>query len=291
MIKKIVFRLPIIGPRLKSVYSTNHYLQRNLLSYISEDSVWLFTIPKSGTTYTMLFLVNYLSKLYTQDESRIGYGDMMKGHFIHTVHNFAKKNDLVPFLRGRKNILDENTPYSDLLSTHVMVEGGLWSRNISLYRNPLDFLISFYFYKYKNRRKHLTHPRKIIIKELNRWIKLYKQQLALKELYNDRVLMMCYEEVIRNPKMSFTAIIDFLGLSFDEEALNFALRASSSDQLKEEEVKSGSAVVAPRGKYSGSFIRSGKIGQWKEYFNEKDLDLVRSILNRNGISLDSFVLN
>lgn len=172
-----------------------------------------------------------------------------------------------------------------------MVSGGLWSKNISLYRNPLDFIVSIFYYKYKNRGVNVAHPREVLVKELKQWVYLYNQQLSLKRKYGDKVLLLSYEELYRNPKRSFSRIIDFLQVPFDKDALEFALDASSSNSLKNEEKKEDSVVVAPKEKYSGSFVRSGKIGEWKDYFNDKDVEKIESILRKNNISLKDFIID
>ena len=39
-----------------------------------------------------------------------------------------------------------------------------------------------------------------------------------------------------------------------------------------------------------SFVRSGKIGEWKEYFNEEEIVQISEILEENSISLTEFIL-
>lgn len=103
--KDIAFKLPLLGSKLENLYKSNQTLKENFISYISQEAIWLFTIPKSGTTYTMLFLVNYLGKAFLNLNNRVGYKEMMDKYFIHTIHNYSKKNDLLPFLQNRINFL------------------------------------------------------------------------------------------------------------------------------------------------------------------------------------------
>ncbi len=262
-------------------------IKKNALIALSIDSVWIYTLMKSGTTYSLLFLSNYLNSLYG-DGSKVSYDQMQNDFFFHSSERRLKSKDLGLLIENRKKI---STEIPSIIHTHEFIEHHLWNKNISLYRNPLDYLISFYFYFYKKRGKYVSHPRKIIEKRLPKFINVYNHQKQLKEKYPDTTLWLSYEKLMNDPYNAFSEMIRFLGLKYDEELIHKAMEFSSKKSVQQmEEERGGALVVSRRKKFSGSFVRSGKIGEWKEYFNDEDLNKIESILNESNLSLRQFTI-
>jgi len=262
-------------------------IKKNALIALSIDSVWVYTLMKSGTTYSLLFLSNYLNSIYG-DGSKVSYDQMQDNFFFHSSERRLKSKDLGQLIVNRRNISSE---IPSIIHTHEFIDHNLWKQNISLYRNPLDYLISFYFYFYKKRGKYVNHPRKIIEDRLPKFVKVYNHQKDLKEQFSDTCLWLSYEQLMNAPFEIFAEMIKFLGYEYNEELILQAMENSSKKSVQQmEEERGGALVVSIRKKFSGSFVRSGKIGEWKEYFNDKDLKQVEAVLNASQLSLNQFVL-
>jgi hypothetical protein len=242
---------------------------------------------KSGTTYSLIFLANYLNYIFG-DKSPVTFDQMQNNFFFHSADRQIDKKDLGPLLRHKKSISNK---IPTIIHTHSNIQGGLWAKNISLYRNPLDYIISSYYFHHINRGKRIKHPRNVMKDKLEDFIDTYTTQRDILKKYPEKSLQKSYEDLIQNPQEVFTEMIHFLNLDYNEQALIQSMENSSQKSIKKmEEVRGKSIVVRPSIDFNGSFIRSGKIGEWKEYFKDKDLKKIEKILNEKDISLNQFTL-
>src|SRR5438128_11134645 len=90
--------------------------------------------------------------------------------------------------------------------------------------------------------------------------------------------MLQYEKLLENPFTSSYSIPSFLDLGCDRQAFAGALRATSFDRLKAMEQNSGAENPAK----PVTFFRSGRSGQWREYFSAK---LYERFCSENGATL------
>jgi len=265
-------------------------LTNNCIYSFSRDSIWIYTLMKSGTTFTLLFLSNYISYLKGERE-HVSYDQMQQKFILHSLEDRIKNIDLNDFIRINSKLCKE-IAIPPIIHTHIFIESEQWLKNISLYRNPLDFIISSYFYFYINRGARINHPRMIMIPMIENFATVYNHQIALKKEFPGKTIQISYEDLKVSPENEFKKMIRFLEIPLNTNAMSFALDNSSPKKIKEMEKERGEAIVKRDGtKFSGSFIRSGKIGEWKEYFNDDDLKNIENQLNQFGINLNDFVLD
>ncbi|MBS2210207.1 sulfotransferase domain-containing protein [Carboxylicivirga mesophila] len=263
-------------------------LEDNCLIAMSNNSYWIYTLMKSGTTYTLLFLANYLSYI-KGDKEWVDFDKMQSDYFFHSSESNIMKRNLGETFNNLKSLLKEPSS-RQIVHSHKFINGDLWYKNFSLYRNPLDYLISIYFFHYINRGIKITHPREIIDEKLGDFTKVYRSQKLLQKRYADRVYIESYENLIVRPKEVFEKLIRFFEIEYDANAMDFAMNNASKKKIKEMESKRGEAIVAGSSKYKGSFVRSGKIGEWKEYFNDQDVKNIEKKLKEEDINLNDFNL-
>jgi len=68
------------------------------------------------------------------------------------------------------------------------------------------------------------------------------------------------------------------------------MKFSSKKEVKKMERERGEAIVKKDGiNFKGSFVRSGEVGEWKSYFNDKDINNIRNYLAESGIDYDDFI--
>ena len=89
---------------------------------------------------------------------------------------------------------------------------------------------------------------------------------------------------MRRPTETFGAAVEWLGLPRDDDALARAIAASSFSTVRDYELRHG----AIHGAIGQLHTRSGRIGEWRDHLDEKDLARVRSILAEYGLDLDTF---
>jgi len=242
------------------------------------------TIRKCGTNWLRIFLINYINIYYQKGTTKITYNEMNKiiPNDYHEYQSLKKK-----YLSPSK--IMSKTPYKDIVYGHQQqlvefCEGKI----ILLYRNPFDWLISFFYYKFKNRGiTQYKHPREIINFALKPYAKQYNKMKQISQ--KDNALMISYESMKKTPKKTFKKLINWLNLPYDESTLNKAIKFSSISTVRNEEKSNKKAIHSPKN-YKGFFTRSGKIGQWKKYFNNKDLSTIKDILKKENININEFII-
>ncbi len=271
---------------------------RAKISSAIDDSIFIFTIPKSGTTYTINFLANYICNIKEEKPVSIAFENLVENGVFHTFDTPLLNynvNDTQLYEKSVKSISTKNstiarkTQYSHILGTHKYHSSYLFDKAILLYRNPLDFLVSIYNFEYVKRG--ISTPFEQVVKEKLSgnefsYIERFKLQLKLSKEYGAHHVS--YEDLILYPKLTFTNMLNYLEIPVDEKLLNLSMEMSSIKNVIEQESKSGKILLGSERGLQGSFITSGKIGQWTEYFDDELFSYVKKTLEDNDISLNLF---
>lgn len=94
--------------------------------------------------------------------------------------------------------------------------------------------------------------------------------------------MNSYEKLLVDTDASFANIVRYLELDYCDNALKKAIGYASFDTTKKFESMSGRPLHSRT--IDGSFLRSGKPGEWKEYFGSSAVDKAVAILQRKQIN-------
>ena len=254
-------------------------------SRIESDFIVLATIKKSGTNYFRLLFANYINAMYGDGEP-VNYKRMVgmfpneRTIYLEDPNSYQAPTELIQQLGYRDFVYQHGTvllrPFS--------------GPTILLYRNPLDQLVSKYFYAYAYRpdREHsISHPRDLIDREIPHFCWIYRTMKELSQQKNK--ILITYEDLVTEPKRTLSVVLNAFDFPFEEAVLESAVRNSSASNIRREEIKDG-PIHAPS-TFTGSFVRSGAIGQWPEFFEGPDLDRIRHAMSECGVDLDSFRLS
>ena len=149
------------------------------------------TIPKSGTNYLRLLLTNYFYNIQEGHNSNKEFSNVdyfkMHGEIFPNIRSAVVNGKNKYKVAGLKIKGEGDTLYSDFLYDH-----GSWmekppfskffrpKKEILLYRNPLDILISRFYYFFKDRygaEDEHSHPRELI----DDYIPQYAQDFSVDE--------------------------------------------------------------------------------------------------------------
>jgi hypothetical protein len=259
---------------------------------MEENIIGLYTIPKSGTNYFRIFLVNYLFFLSGENKQPRNYSDLER-EFPTLISSYIKDNQI-----KKCHPLTSQFGYTDFCYNHGRpLPETPKGRYVMLYRNPLDYLVSQYYYSYEHRKEtagNYTSPMDIIDKVFTRFIGNYP---VMKAISNDKeeYLLICYEDLFEFPEETFKRVIMHYKLPFNELALEFALTHSSFNNVRKYEDITNKRLHAKNGGINfiegTKFTRNGSIGQWQEYFSDKDIKIIEEKLMERDISLDEFRLH
>ncbi|MDT9234645.1 MULTISPECIES: tetratricopeptide repeat protein [Limnospira] len=251
-----------------------------MLSLLLYNKIWLYSLMKSGTTYTLMVLANYIARISGANKD-IDFDSMKNYGIIHglNVYELLKDKTMIEYLLNLK------TDWQ-IYHTHIYVEAD-FKKVIMLTRNPLDFIISSYFFHFKNRGKD-QELHEVIDSRLKHFCTTYLCQKKLSRDYPEDSILIKYEDLITETHTVFTKIIHHLNLDFNDNLLQLSIDACSVSKVKNMEQRYGKPLVVGEKLKVKSFIRSGKIGEWKDFFNDIDLKYIGKKLMENGVNPNDF---
>lgn len=260
---------------------------KNLIKYLKclpfdRAAFVLNTTSRSGTHWFRHIFINYLFLYYEGTKEPITFLEIEK-HFpnareyiIRGIQSYKKPHPVI-----------KKAGYRDFVFSH----GYCWyfptsaKKVLFLYRNPLDYIVSRYFYVYKNRigaEDLYTHPSQVIDKELPYYIQIYK---AMRDSISDKFYKISYEALKNETQTTMVSVLDFLSIPTDHDKLAKAIEFSTLKQTREEESKKD--FPYPK-HHTQTRYRSGKVGEWKEYLSKEDVSRIEKILNESDIYLSEF---
>ena len=257
--------------------------------------VWLASYPKSGNTWTRIFLANYfLSK--NKPVSINGIQGFALSDAASELYVKASGGELDPghpteHLKYRQKVLAQATSNGadiNFLKTHNMnetvfgvplAEPSLTRSAIYIARHPYDVAISYArHYGLENSKacqsisdsNNTTFGRGDQVKQflgswsdhVESWTKPGKFPVHLVK----------YEDLKKDPHEYFSRMLRFIGVTPDPARLEQAVRFSSFEQLQAQEAKEGFVEASSN---SDKFFHSGKSEQWQGVLDDADLQTIR----------------
>lgn len=234
----------------------------------NESKILLFGFPKSGNTWLRFLLFNYRCLLLESDKS--------------TTLNYNELNEL------QNNTLEKGTSFIEqegfpvFYRTHVIYNQTyhLFNKKIFIHRNPLDTLISaYYFYKNRaipfwddpeNMRKELEDIDFYVRHKLDSWIKFYKTSIKHADI------VMNYSAMKQNCEKELLKLIQFLGWEEEKSLIKKAVELSSFERVKNMgQAQDQNYGNGPKdGTFFGNFTRSGMEQQFKSELKEETINFV-----------------
>lgn len=274
-----------------------NFIEKMSFYNVLKKAIVLRSIQKSGTNYLRLLLCNYICNIdtYVNNNSftRISYNEIQNNIFPNVRGNISNGSSKYIKPKIQSTIFKEK--YSDFMYDHGCKLDRITfldpKKLILIYRNPFDVIISRYFYNFKNRigqQDVFSHPREVVDKFLPSFIKSYNWMKKKHNNNKSNTILISYEQLFLQPESTLTSIINFLGFEIYPELIYLSSQASSIKETKKEEEQNGSAIHSPKEGITGSFARSGKIGQWTHYFTYEDFCKICTHLQDKKIDYREF---
>ncbi|MCK5706700.1 MAG: sulfotransferase domain-containing protein [Candidatus Aureabacteria bacterium] len=258
----------------------------------------LGTIARSGTHYSKFLIGNYL-KLAAGNSDGSLTGEEMYSMLPNRWYKSYLNVRNMPFGSIWPDEYKKPTPHLELLGlqdiarSHEIYQTRFWDDSpvLHLYRNPLDYAVSIYYYMYKNRQGAIKvkSPVEVLDLRFNSYVRMYMSYRMAARAGNAKLLRISYEDLKRYPETCLRIILRWLGVEPRDSLVNLAVQYSAIKNVKKLE-EAGGVVNPTATSLKGKFARDGSIGQWKKYFNNTDINRFRQKFKDVGISLDEFTL-
>ncbi|MCB0047277.1 MAG: sulfotransferase domain-containing protein [Caldilineaceae bacterium] len=264
------------------------------------EIIWLASYPKSGNTWTRIFLTNYLhERLDENNFDALEGGPIASSRRIFDLSVGVEATCLFPseikvlrpaayriFARDNQGLL--------FIKTHDA--WGHTSRGESLFpsdvtrgvvyivRNPLDVAVSamHHFGRSLDQVSEQLCDETFTLsgsdhrvayqlpQEVGSWGHHVSSWLDQPDL---PVYVMQYEKMLADPQAAFGGLVQFAGLDYDPERLTEAIAASDFETLQQQEQAKGFRERPLRA--SAPFFRSGQSGGWRDVLTPANVnDLV-----------------
>ena len=250
---------------------------------MKKSIVWLASYPKSGNTWTRIFLANYFANedkpLSINDADRFGFGDSITSMYRKVAggpidpRNKRQVLDLRPRLL---NAIASNGANVNFIKTHNvdsqvfgvdLMPPQLTRAAVYIIRNPLDVVLSF------SRHFATSHEDTVDLMGRSDYVTeaTEKQVTEYRASWSDHVTswtqekrypvhVMRYEDLLADPVTGFERMLRDTGLPVDAGRIEKAARFSSFEEVSKQEQAGGFKETSD---LSERFFTSGTSGQWQ----------------------------
>ena len=225
---------------------------------VFDDDVFLVSYPKSGNTWVRFIIGNLLYKDF----------------------NFANMESLIPDIYVVSNQELKKVHRPRILKSHEYFDPR-YKKIILIVRDPRSVAVSYYYHLMK--KKKITNETKFSdflqdfvkgnLDSFGNWKQNVESWYCT--LNDSNMLLVKYEDLKKDVRHELKRIISFLNLKVREEDISRAIKKSTFESMRSDEIRNQEkAVVLKKTNKNIYFIRSGKIDEWKSYFSETDLNLI-----------------
>jgi len=272
---------------------------------------WLASYPKSGNTWTRIFITNYINdKDEPADINKLRGGPIASDRDIFDRWAGVEASDLT-----FEDIADLRPHVYRQMALHIMhplyikvhdacirnsdgdilFPSDVTGAVVYLIRNPLDVAVSYSHHSGRPIEKvveNLCNPDGYVYEDPTRLPPQLPQRLLswsdnVRSWVDDsglRVEVVRYEDMKSNPEDTFTRIVRTLDLDLDQGKLSKAITFSNFDLVREQESASGFRERHIRA--DQPFFREGRTGGWQDELPQELADRIinnhKDVMHRFG---------
>ncbi|MAB94638.1 MAG: hypothetical protein CMC98_00875 [Flavobacteriales bacterium] len=238
-----------------------------------ELKILLSGYPKSGNTWLRFMIFNYLELLDNKE-----LNETISFNFLNQIQsNVLEKGLELKYIKNDLIFYRTHSPYSRCYK--------LFDVLIFIHRNPLDTLISAYYYYLKRELPFYAFPKKLrnklknidffVLYNFKKWLIYYKKSVSVADV------IVNYSDLKTDPSSQMKKIFIKLKLPLKDELIKKTVKLSSFRNIKVMASKlnqlNGMASKEGESNFKGIFVRSGEELQYK---NELKAETVNYILNQ-----------
>jgi len=250
---------------------------------MKKSIVWMASYPKSGNTWTRMFLANYIANgdkpIPINMAHRFAMGDSIAKTYYMVAGGRFDTNDLELTLSLRHKVLRgivANNADINLVKTHnartvargvTLIPEDVTRSAVYLIRNPLDMVLSYarhYGMTPEEAVYTVSHvdnanppTPETVAQFMGSWSDHVRSWTG-KSAYP--VLVLRYEDLLADPHTHFAKFVEHVGLPVEPERLDRAIKFASFKELSAQEKTQG---FVEKSQESERFFAKGTSDQWK----------------------------
>jgi estrone sulfotransferase len=222
---------------------------------IFSDDCLIVSYPRSGNIWVRFLIANLL------ENSRYPLSFRQMERYIPDIHC---KNDWDRIRSKSENrILKSNMPYDPD-----------YKKVIYIVRDGRDVMVSAYHYYFLQLEISFLD-----FLQMNTWPSPWHLHVLswLNNAQRLALLLVRYEDLLKNPFQQLNKIADFIGLNKSDDKIERAVNHSSFNALAKMEANQTDSRLKQMG--CSRFFRSGKAGQWRNFFGKEHKDVFKPLAN------------
>lgn len=249
---------------------------------MKKNIIWLASYPKSGNTWTRMFLANYLMNgdqpVPINQLHRFGMGDSITKTYAMVAGGRFDLQNHSQILKLREGVLRGivgNNADVNFVKTHNirsqafgvdLIPPRFTRSAVYIVRNPLDVAVSYarHFGKtHAQTVEALAHKDNVTVSDqstvfqyLGSWSQ-HVNSWTRNTVFP--TLTLRYEDLQTKPEESFSSLLKHIGIPIDAKRLKKAIKFSAFDVLSKQESEDGFAEASPK---NDKFFSKGTSGQW-----------------------------
>jgi len=268
--------------------------------------IWIASYPKSGNTWVR----SIISSLIYSNDGNFDF-DLLKKirqfpnkkYFENFTNDFHNINEIKKYWIESQNFINLDKEVKFFKTHHInckIGEHAFTNKNntlgtIYVVRDPRNLINSFtnHYSIDKNTAKNFITSRQSVTGALGKMKKdnniftilgSWNEHLKSWTNMNQNLLIIKYEDLIKNPLNEINKIIKFLAnlinFSYNEKKINNIINSTSFDVMKKKETEVGfhESVMDNTGENKVNFFNLGKENKWEKYLNSEDQEFIRDKL-------------
>lgn len=266
------------------------------MSNLEGNIIWLASYPKSGNTWTRLFLqalqtgepLSTLDKIDSTDG--IGSSRAIVDYYLGIDSTEMNQTKLLQYRSQINKLWSDEMEQPTIIKTHdtpfhrgVKIIGKAETKKVILIvRNPFDLTASYANHmscsieqaiialcdKGNRIAKTKTKYPLQVCQHIGSWSSYYNDW---KNAFGKDVFVLKYEDLKSDPVLHFSQLVEFLEWDYSSEQIKLAVFNSDFMKLKELEQLGGFKEAPKKGK---AFFRSGKAGNWKNEITKEQAEIL-----------------
>ena len=283
----------------KDRYKYFKYLNILKKNNITERQVLILaTITKTATHYMRVLIANYIKLLDCQQCKPVGPNeiDEMFPNGWHTMYQDRRKMVKPTSMLGNLNLVD-------IPRSHIPFQYIAWknSRVLHTYRNPLDFSVFLYIFKYEfyaDSAGKYRSPAHLLEAHLDSYMAEYLSFKAASTSVKNNVLSLSYEHLSLYPDISLNVFLRWIGFEPNPNLVKKAIKYTSERETAvigagEAWQRNNTESVNPEliENFTKKCLTQGSIGLWKDYYNPDEIAFFEKKILEYDVELRDFILS